>query len=284
MRTTEALERLSAKIEEARFQQGRLLRENRQLQEETRYLEAENGYFLRFLRKQNDWSKKKHEDLWNQYFQEFGEIQRRKEELASKFARQNADLQSQLLDGKNIQSQLRLQIQSLKHINSVKRNQNMKIQELQDQLENMSAETAMKDRQAHLQFLQQKAVLERQMQELKGLQMGKHGTKGIKNKVRALELTARKANSKFCASVQRENQELQEEMMKHVREYHKLQSIKTHLEKWKEWLSKERWYQKALVRGRQHLQAERERSHNYDPCPEATLDHPLRTKSRITPK
>lgn len=85
-RTVEALEKLSKNIEEARLQQEQLLQDSRLLQQEALYLETEYNYFLRFLRKRNDQCKKKHEDLWNQYFQECGKLKWRKLELASRFA------------------------------------------------------------------------------------------------------------------------------------------------------------------------------------------------------
>ncbi|XP_049987989.1 coiled-coil domain-containing protein 121 [Alexandromys fortis] len=265
-RTVEALEKLSKNIEEAQVQREQLLQDSRLLQQEAFYLETENNYFLKFLRKQNDQCKKKHEDLWNQYFQESSELKQRKLELASRFARQNADLQAQLLQGKNIQSQLRQQAQLLKHINEVKENQEMKMQALQKELENMKTETAIKDRQAHLQFLQRKTFLDRQLQELKWLQMGKGGTKEVKDKARALDSIVRKVNSEFCFSVQRVYQKLQKKLAKQVQEYHRLDSIKRQLEAWKEQLKEEQWVQEASVRGRQ-LKAKRERSQNCDPGP-----------------
>ncbi|CAH6786948.1 coiled-coil domain-containing protein 121 [Phodopus roborovskii] len=265
-RTMEALGKLSKNIEKARLQQERLLQESKLLQEEMIYLDAENNYFLRFLRKHNDQCRKKHEDLWNQYLQECVEMRQRKQELASKFAQQNADLQAQLLQGKSTQSQLKQQVQSLEHINSVKKTQEMRIQALQEELESMKAGTAIKDRQEHLQFLQRKALLDRQLQELRWLQRGERSTKEVKKKVWALESTARKVNSEFCASVHKENQGFQEELVKQVQEYCKLASIKRQLEKWKEQLKKEQWLQEATVRGRKQLKAKTDRSHNCDFC------------------
>lgn len=266
-RTMEALELLSNNIEEVQLQREQLVEENKLLEEDRLYLETESNYFLRFLRKQNDECRKKHEDLWHQYFQECAEMRRRKQELESNFAKQNKDLQTQLLQGRKTQSHLRQQAQSLKHINSVKKAQEMKIQALQKELENMKVETAIKDLQEHLQFLQQKALLDRQLQELKWLQVGRHSTKEVKKKVQVLKSTARKVNSEYCDSVQKENQGIQEELVKQVQEYRKLASIKGQLEKWKEQLKEEQWCQEAIVRGRQQLRAKRGRSHNYDPCP-----------------
>lgn len=61
------------------------------------------------------------------------------------------------------------------------------MQALQKELENMKVGTAIKDRQAHLQFLHRKTLLDRQLQELKRRQMGKGGTKEVKDKAQALE-------------------------------------------------------------------------------------------------
>lgn len=261
-RTVEALEKLSKNIEETRRRQELLLQDSKALQQEALHLETENNYFLKFLRKRNDLCKKKHEDLWNHYFQECGEMRRRKQELASMFAQQNADLQKQLLHGKSTQFQLKQQVQSLQHMNVVKKGQEMKIRALQEELADMKAVTAKRDQEAFLQFLQQKIPLDREMQELKCLQVGQGRSKEVKNKARALASTAKKVNSEICSSVCRENQELQEELVRQIREYHKLDSLKRQLENWKEKLKEEQWYQEALVRGRHQLKAERERSHD----------------------
>lgn len=289
-RTVEALEKLSKNIEETRRRQELLLQDSKALQQEALHLETENNYFLKFLRKRNDLCKKKHEDLWNHYFQECGEMRWRKQELASMFAQQNADLQKQLLHGKSTQFQLKQQVQSLQHMNVVKKGQEMKIRALQEELADMKAVTAKRDQEAFLQFLQRKIPLDREMQELKCLQVGRGRSKEVKNKARALASTAKKVNSEICSSVCRENQELQEELVRQIREYHKLDSLKRQLENWKEKLKEEQWYQEALVRGRHQLKAERERGHDYDPCPKNrvprghTEPHPLCTKSRIDPR
>ncbi|KAL6043987.1 hypothetical protein STEG23_008359 [Scotinomys teguina] len=187
-RTIEALEKLSKNIEETQLQQEQPLQDSKLLQQETLHLETDSSYFLRFLRKQSNLCKKKHEDLWDQFFQECGEM---RQELAFMFAQQNAGFRMQLLQGKSTQFQLRQQVQSMKHVNSVKKSQEMEIQALPKELENTNAVTTRKDRQAHLQFLQQKILLDRQLQELQRLQVEEFTTKEAKNKV----LTAKKVNS-----------------------------------------------------------------------------------------
>ncbi|XP_051010513.1 coiled-coil domain-containing protein 121 [Acomys russatus] len=267
-RTTEALEKLSQNIEEARLQEEHLLHDHRLLQQELLYLETENSRFLRFLRKQNDLCKKKHEALWDEYFQKCEKIRHRKRELASRLAQQKADLQAQLFQGMIRQYQLRQQVQSMEHISVVRKKQETRMQTLQQELETIKAETAKKDYQAHVQFLQGKTQLVRQLQELTLLQAaGDSSTREVKYKVQALESTAKKVNSEFCDSVSREDQELQEELVTLVQEYHKLESAKRQLEKRKEHLREERWYQDALARGRGHLLANSGRSQDCNPCP-----------------
>lgn len=262
-KTVEALEDLNQKIEEAKLRQDLLLQESRLLQNEILCLEAENC-FVRVLRKQSKQCEKKHWELWNRYFQEREEISRKKQELTLRFAQQSAELQTQVWQGRSHQVQLRRQFQSMEHISSLKNNQKMKIQMLEKEIENMEVEMARQDRQAHLGFLQQRKHLVRQIEELKSLQAGGQGTTEVRRKARVLESTARKVNSEFCLGVCRENQELQEDLLKLIQEYHQLECIKRKLEMWKQWLKEERWYREALVRGRRQLKAKRERSHACD--------------------
>ncbi|GAB1289507.1 hypothetical protein APTSU1_000473700 [Apodemus speciosus] len=288
-RTVEALENLNRKIEEARLQEKRLLRDSRLLLREALCVEGEKNSFLGVLRNQSEQCKKKHEQLWNQYVQECGEIIRKKQELTVRFAQQTKELRTQLLQGKIKQSQLGKQFQSMEHISSIKKSQDMTIQLLEKELEDLEAEMTQKDHQAHLQFLQQKANLMRQTQELQLLQAGDHNTPEVRQQAQLFQSIAKKVNSQFCISVCRENLEFQEDLLKLIQEYHMLESIKKKLEMWKEWLKEEQWYREALVRGRGQLKAKRERSYTCDPClpkpgcPEATLNHSSCTKSRINP-
>ncbi|XP_021019154.1 centrosomal protein of 112 kDa-like [Mus caroli] len=258
-KTMEALESLNKKIEEARLQQERLLQDSRLLQREALCVDAEKNCFLRVLRKQSEQCKKKHEQLWNQYVQDCGEIIRRKQELTLSFAKQTEELQTQLFQGKIKQFQLEQQFQSMEHISSIHKSQEMKIQMLEKELEDVKAETARKDHQAHLQFLQRKTHLMRQIKELRSLQARDHNTPEVRQKAQLFKSTAKKVNLEFCLSVFRENQELQEDLLKLIQEYYKLESIKRKLEMCKEWLKEEQCYQEALVRGRGQLKAKRER-------------------------
>lgn len=266
-RTVEALENLNRKIGEARHQEKRLLRDSRLLLREAVFVETEKNSFLGILRKQSEQCKKKHEQLWNQYVQECGEIIRRKQELTVRFAQQTKELRKQLLKGKIKLSHLGKQSQSMEHISSIKKSQDMKIQMLEKELEDMEAEMAQKDHQAHLQFLQQKTNLIRQTEELQLLQAGDYSTPEVRQKAQLFQSTAKKVNSEFCISVWRENLEFQEDVSKLIQEYDLLESIKRKLETWKEWLKEEQWYREALVRGRGRLMAKKERSYTCDSCP-----------------
>ncbi|XP_021058390.1 LOW QUALITY PROTEIN: coiled-coil domain-containing protein 121 [Mus pahari] len=266
-KTIEALESLNRKIEGARLKQERLLQDSRLLQRDTLCVGAEKNCLLRVLRKQSEQCKQKHWQLWSQRVQQWGEIMQRKQELTLRFAKQTEELQTQLFQGKIKQFQLEQQFQSMEHISSTQKSQQMKIQMLEKELEDVKAETARKDHQAQVQFLQRKTHLIRQIQGLRSLQAGDHNTPEVRQKAQLFKSTAKKVNLEFCLSVCRENQELQEDLVKLIQEYHKLESIKRKLEMCKKWLKEERWYQEALVRGRGQLKAKRERSHTCDPCP-----------------
>ncbi|XP_060220879.1 coiled-coil domain-containing protein 121 [Meriones unguiculatus] len=280
-RTIKALELLNKNIKEARLRQESLLQNSRFLQEQGLYLENENRSIVDFLKKRNEHCKKKHEDHWNEYSQECGEIKRQKQELMSKFAQKNADLQTEILKRKRTQFELAQQIQSLKHISLVKENQEMRIQALQKELETMKAETAFKAHQACLEFLQLKACLYRELHILKLPQVGDYTSSELKHEAQTLESMAKKLNSELSVSINREFQELQKEVMNLAQKHYKLQSIKRKLEKWKKQLKEEQWYQEALARGRGHLKAKSKR--RPENMSRSHVGHPSCTKSRIKP-
>lgn len=96
-KTVVELKELSQQIQETKCRRERLLTDSRQLLEEKYRVQAENQLFTEYLRKNKEQCEKKQEELWKQYIQECGEIERERQELASRYNQRNAALQAQLL-------------------------------------------------------------------------------------------------------------------------------------------------------------------------------------------
>lgn len=286
-KTVVALKELSQRIQEAKGRRERLLEESRQLLEEKYRVQAEDQFFMEFLRKNKERCEKKQEALRKRYVQECGEIEQRRQEFASRYTQRNAALQAQLLQGKKTQEDLKQQLQELKLVCMVKERQDMRIQTLEKEIEKIRGETAAKDREAHVQFLREKALMEKELEELRLVELGHVSTEGLTRRYKALALAAKQAHSEFCGSLHRENQQLRKELQHLSQEYRKVEAVRSQLEKQQQLAKEAQWYRQALIRGRQRLQAERERhvgGHNPGLQEHRATKTMLSTKSRTISK
>ncbi|KAL1769733.1 hypothetical protein HispidOSU_008790, partial [Sigmodon hispidus] len=265
-KTVVALKELSQEIQETKCQRERLLKESRQLLEEKHRVQAENQLFMEYLHKSSEQCERKQEALWKQCAQECGAIERRRQELASGYSQRNAALQAQLLRGRKTQEDLKQQLQALRTVYMVKERQDMKIQSLEEEKEKIRGETAAKDQEAHIQFLREKAQMEKDLEELHLMELGQISTKGLTRKYQALARACKQAHFEFCGGLHRENQKLRKELQQLSQEYRKVEAGRVRLEKQQQLLTEEQWYLEALIRGRQRLQAERERHLGHNPC------------------
>ncbi|XP_036058634.1 coiled-coil domain-containing protein 121-like [Onychomys torridus] len=281
-KTVVALKELSQQIQETKHRRERLLKEARQLLEEKHRVQAENQLFMDYLHENNEQCEKKREALWKQCAQECGEIERRRQELASRHTQRNAALGAQLLQGRKTREDLRQQLQALKTVYMVKERQDMEIQTLGKEKEKIRGETAAKDQEAHVRFLREKALMEKELQELDLMELGQISTKGLTRKYRALAQACEQAHFEFCDSLHRENQQLRKELQQLSQEYRKVEAVRIRLEKQQQLAKEEQWYLEALTRGRQRLQEERERHRAQNPClkKQSASKTMLSTKSR----
>ncbi|XP_031235271.1 coiled-coil domain-containing protein 121-like [Mastomys coucha] len=144
-----------------------------------------------------------------------------------------------------------------------------------------------KDQEAHFQFLREKALMEKELQEWQLLELGQINTAGLTRKYKALALAAKQAHSEFCGSLHRENQQLRTELQQLGQEYGRLDAVRSQLEKRQQLVKEQQWYLEALTRGRQRLQAQRERHHRgQHPClkEQRASKTMLSTKSRTSSK
>ncbi|XP_051004002.1 coiled-coil domain-containing protein 121-like [Acomys russatus] len=280
-RTVVALKELSQQIQETKCRRERLLEDSRQLLEEKYRVQAENQLLVEYLRKNSKQCKRKQGALWTQHVQECDEIDRRRQDLASRYTQRKTALHTQLLRGRKTQKDLEQQRQALKPVYVVKERQDMKMQALEEEIEKIRGETAAKDQEAHFQFLWERALMEKELEELHLMELGQVSTKGPMRKYKALALAASQAHSEFCGSLHSENQQLRKELQQLSQEYRKVEAVRAQLEKQQQLVKEEQWYVQALVRGRQRLQAERQRHLGYNPClkEQSASKTMLRTKS-----
>lgn len=279
-KTVVALKELNQQIQETKCRRERLLEDSRQLLEEKDRVQAENQLLMEYLRKNSEQCKKKQEALWTQYVQECEEIDRRKQDLESRYTQRKAALQTQLLWGRKVRKALEQQRQALKPVYRVKERQDMKLQTLEKEIEKIRGETAAKDQEAHFRFLREKALMEKELEELHLMELGQMSTKGLTRKYKAMALAASQAHSEFWGSLHRENQQLRKELQQLSQEYRKVEAVRGQLEKQQQLAKEQQWYIQALIRGRQRLQAERERHLGHNPC----LREQSASKTMLSPK
>ncbi|XP_003472904.3 coiled-coil domain-containing protein 121 [Cavia porcellus] len=262
---TAALRKLSSQIQDAQMKQNWLLEENRQVQKEKLLVEAESKSILDYLTENSKHRARKCEELWKEYFQQCQQLEHSKQELASRYEKETLDLKAQLLQGAKVQFKLEEQLRALRNITAIKERQDRRIQSLQEQIERIPAETHMKDREAHFQFLQQKALLEQEIKRLDLVreQLRERKRRDLADKAQALEYTAQKSHFGFCRGFYRENLQLRKTLKPLLQEAQKLEAIQSQLENQQQQLEQRHWYQEAIMRGRQRLQSRglRARSH-----------------------
>lgn len=285
-RTIVALKELTKERKEALSRQKLLLHEYRQLHDEKDQVQAENKAFVAYLDEKNEQCRRKHEELWMDYFRQCRDIEQRRQALTSRLNQRNADLKAQLLQGRKTQSDIKRQLRALEDISLLKEIQDMKIETLRKEKEKVLFETPIKDQDAHFYFMREKKLLEKQLNELEVMELEESQTRELRKKAKALELTAKKAHVEFCRGINKENYQIREELHQLTQEYKKVEATRNWLERQKQHLKEEQWYQEALIKGRQLLQALRE----HPPAPKeqvaakVTQSRPFRPQTKINTK
>ncbi|XP_014705879.3 coiled-coil domain-containing protein 121 isoform X1 [Equus asinus] len=276
--------KLNKQIKQAQIQQEPLKEKTRQLCTEKLLVQAENKFFLEYLTKKTEEYGKQPDKLWNNYLQKRGEIERRRQESASIYAKQTSLLKRELLQKAKIQSNLKQQLQAMSNISIVKEKQEREMQTLLEEKKKAQAETAARKQEIQVQLLQEKALLEKQLSEPEMRQLGKRERKELKRKTQHLELAAKRYGFEFYHDIHRENQQLQKELLQLNQQYQELQATQSQLKNQKQQLQQEQWYVECLIRGRQRLQGRHSWCPKGQGAPKTTLTPPLGTKSRINPK
>uniref|UniRef100_A0A2I3RZL7 DUF4515 domain-containing protein n=1 Tax=Pan troglodytes TaxID=9598 RepID=A0A2I3RZL7_PANTR len=262
---------LNKHIKQAQTQREQLLEESRELHREKLLVQAENRFFLEYLTNKTEEYTKQPEKVWNSYLQKSREIERRRQESASRCAEQISVLKTALLQKENIQSSFKRKLQAMRDIAILKEKQEKEIQTLQEETKKVQAETAAKTREVQAQLLQEKRLLEKQLSEPDRRLLGKRKRRELNMKAQALKLAAKRFIFEYSSGIKRENQQFKKELLQLIEQAQKLMATQSHLENRKQQLQQEQWYLESLIRARQRLQG----SHNH---------LPQGTKSRINPK
>ena len=248
-KTVEAM-KLDKQVKEAQIQQKVVLEETRQLLREKVHVEADTKFMLDHLSNKTEEYRREMNKLWDKYAQERGEIQQRREELASQYAKQTSELQKQLLQKEKKEFDLKRQLRAVRDISLVKEKQDREIQMLQEELKKPRAETKAK---AYAEYLKEKALLEKQLSQADEGLLGKTERKELKSKAQALQVAADRLAMECCHDLHSESQCLQEVLMQQARQCQEAQATYSRLQDQKRQLQQEQWYTECLIRGRQRL-------------------------------
>lgn len=243
--------KLDKQIKEARTQQRVVLEETKLLLDEKCQVQADTKFMLGHLTNKTEEYRREIIKLWEDYAQESGEIQRRRQELASKYANQTSELQKQLLEKEKKEFDLKLQLRAMKDISLVKEEQDIELQTLLEELKKARAETMAK---AYAQYLQEKASLDKQLTEPDTSLLGRREKRELKKKAQALQMAAEKVAFECCRDLLIENQWAKEKLVQQSQQYQEVLATLSCLQDLKKQLQQEQWYTECLIRGRQRLQ------------------------------
>ncbi|XP_036913265.1 coiled-coil domain-containing protein 121 [Sturnira hondurensis] len=248
-KTVEAM-KLDKQVKEAQTQQRIVLEETRQLLREKFHVEADTKFMLDHLTNKTEEYRREMNKLWDKYAQESGEIQQRREELASKYAKQTSEVRKQLLEKEKKEFDLKRQLRAVRDISLVKEKQDREIQMLQEELKKPRGELKAK---AYADYVQEKAVLEKQLSQLDAGLLGKTKRKEPKSEAQALQVMVERLAVECCHDLHAENQRVREALMQQARQCLEAQATHRRLQSRKRQLQQEQWYTECLIRGRQRL-------------------------------
>ena len=120
--------KLNNQIKQAQSQQESLMEETKQLYAEKLLVQTENKFFLEYLTNKTEEYRMQPEKLWNSYLQKSQEIEQRRRDYASKYAKQTSVFKRELLQKEKIQCNLKQQLQTLRKISLLKEKQEREIQ------------------------------------------------------------------------------------------------------------------------------------------------------------
>ncbi|XP_076778519.1 coiled-coil domain-containing protein 121-like [Arvicanthis niloticus] len=290
-KTLEAMAEVEQEMEAAKRRRSVLVKGIKDMQKEMLFEKADSKPFLEYLQQKNEEKRRKYDSLWEDYTRQCEGIKDRRRELVSTFTSRTADLQRQLMRGKKLEARLKKKLKALEPMAQVRESQRQTIQALELEEASIDADISFVDREAHFQFLKEKASLEKQMEDLNLLESGEEITRELKKKAKALDAVAKRAHKDFWEGIKAENSQLRTQLQQLDQELCKLEAGKEKLERRKQRWKEQQWYLEALTRGRERLQQQehlRQQQEHHHPkpqtAPQPALGRLLSARPKVNPK
>ncbi|XP_028621342.1 coiled-coil domain-containing protein 121-like [Grammomys surdaster] len=280
-KTVAAMTELEEEMEAVKRRRSVLVNDIKAMQKEILCEKADSKPFLEYLQQKNEEKQRKYDSLWEDYIRQCEEIKDRRRELVSTFTSRTADLQRQLMQGKRLEASLKKKLKALEPTAQVRERQRQTIQALELEEASIDPDVSFMDREAHLQFLKEKAVLEKQMEDLNFLESGEKITRELKKKAKALDTAAKQAHEDFWEGIKAENRQLRTQLQQLDEEFCKLEARRENLERRKQRWKEQQWYLEAVTRGRERLQR---REHRRQQKEHPALGRLLGARPKANPK
>ncbi|XP_006880753.1 PREDICTED: LOW QUALITY PROTEIN: coiled-coil domain-containing protein 121 [Elephantulus edwardii] len=274
---------LSKKIKQAQIQQEQLQKDNRQLYAEKILVQAEDKLIMEYLTNKTEEYKKQPKKLWNDYVQKCEEIEPWRQETASRYAKKTSVLKAEILKKEKTHALLKEQLRALEDILLLKEKQKIEIQTLEEEKRKIQDETATKAREVQRQLLQEKAFLEKQLNQPDTSQLGKV-KRELQKHNQTLELAAKQYMFEFSRGLHIKGQHLQKDLQQLIQQSQELMACQNQLKNSKQQLQQEQWYLEGLFRGRQRMQRRHSCCVKGQDAPKTHTSPPLGTKSKINLK
>nr|KAF6479349.1 hypothetical protein HJG59_002204 [Molossus molossus] len=183
--------KLDHQIKETQIQQKVVLEETELLLNEKLPVQAETKVMLANLADKTRVYRREVETQWSIYAQGDDETLQPRQEFASNYAKQTSELPTTQPSEK---AKLESEWEVVRGVSLVREKQYRELQTLQEELKKARAQTAAK---AQARYLQEKALLEKQLSEPALSMLGKREVKELKRKAQALEVAAERRASEL---------------------------------------------------------------------------------------
>ncbi|XP_020663930.3 coiled-coil domain-containing protein 121 isoform X2 [Pogona vitticeps] len=231
----EQYERICHDLEHLRRQRGQLQAQHRFLQQEGQELHVQSQEFLGYLGKRAQWRQGLAFSLSEENQALLAETQQHHQELLACMKAQEEGLHKQLLQKEAELAHLTSELEGLRWVQDLQKEQARHIQVLQQELATARKQQLERLQAAKTRFLQEKAAHEQEVQRRAGLW------------VQEAQGAASRSLQEHSQAVRQQNQELRQELYRLVQRVQKLQAYKHHLQQKVQHLHQEHGFLQDLI-------------------------------------
>ena len=231
----EQYERICHDLEHLRRQRGQLQAQHRFLQQEGQELHVQSQEFLGYLGKRAQWRQGLAVSLSEENQALLAETQQHHQELLACMKAQEEALHKQLLQKEAELAHLTSELEGLRWVQDLQKEQARHIQVLQQELATARKQQLECLQAAKTRFLQEKAAHEQEVQRRAGLW------------VQEAQGAASRCLQEHSQAVRQQNQELRQELYRLVQRVQKLQAYKHHLQQKVQHLHQEHGFLQDLI-------------------------------------